>query len=198
MAERDPSLDFGFVLPKVSVGDYVWVDTNRDGIQYPRAEKGIKDVVLTITGPDGKPSTMCSATVESITTDENGEYTFVNLPVLKAGESYTVRLTRRSLPKAVGAVHSDLDTGADRGTDSSTWTHLRGSDQGRRPGSALDFGFVLPKVSVGDYVWVDTNRDGMQVRGEKGIKDVVLTITGPDGKPVTDVFGKPVGPRDDG
>lgn len=50
------------------------------------------------------------------------------------------------------------------------------------------------KVSVGDYVWVDSNRDGRQDAGEPGIPGVVLTITGPDGKPVTDVSGKPVGP----
>ena len=51
-----------------------------------------------------------------------------------------------------------------------------------------------PKVSVGDYVWVDTNRDGRQGPGEPGIPGVVLTITGPDGNPVTDVNGNPVGP----
>lgn len=50
------------------------------------------------------------------------------------------------------------------------------------------------KVSVGDYVWVDSNRDGRQDAGEPGIPGVVLTITGPDGKPVTDVNGNPVGP----
>ena len=49
-------------------------------------------------------------------------------------------------------------------------------------------------VSVGDYVWVDTNRDGRQDPGEPGIPGVVLTITGPDGGPVVDVDGNPVGP----
>jgi len=50
------------------------------------------------------------------------------------------------------------------------------------------------KVSVGDYVWVDSNRDGRQDAGEPGIPGVVLTITGLDSKPVTDVNGNPVGP----
>lgn len=54
---------------------------------------------------------------------------------------------------------------------------------------------VGPSVSVGDYVWVDTNRDGRQNTGEPGIPGVVLTITGPDGRPVTGVNGLPVGPQ---
>lgn len=47
------------------------------------------------------------------------------------------------------------------------------------------------KVSVGDYVWFDSDRDGVQDANEDGIKSVTLTLTGPDGKPVTDVFGNP-------
>ncbi len=50
------------------------------------------------------------------------------------------------------------------------------------------------KVSVGDYVWFDSDRDGVQDANEDGIKSVTLTLTGPDGKPVTDVFGNPVKP----
>lgn len=54
---------------------------------------------------------------------------------------------------------------------------------------------ALPgRVSVGDYVWVDTNRNGVQNTGEPGIPGVRLTITGPGGGPVTDVFGNLVGP----
>ncbi|MCW5951210.1 MAG: carboxypeptidase regulatory-like domain-containing protein [Propionibacteriaceae bacterium] len=56
----------------------------------------------------------------------------------------------------------------------------------------------LKSVSVGDYVWVDTNRDGRQDPGEPGIPGVVLTIVGPGGEPVTDVDGNPVGPTTTG
>jgi len=53
---------------------------------------------------------------------------------------------------------------------------------------------VKGKVSVGDLVWVDTDKDGRQDAGEPGIPGVTLVVTGPDGKPVTDVFGNPVAP----
>jgi hypothetical protein len=56
----------------------------------------------------------------------------------------------------------------------------------------LDFGFVVPMVSVGDFVWWDTDRDGIQDDGEPGIAGVTLTITTSTGGAVTDVFGNPV------
>ena len=51
-----------------------------------------------------------------------------------------------------------------------------------------------PSVSVGDYVWWDEDENGVQDDGEPGIAGVTLTLTGPDGNPVVDVFGNPVDP----
>ncbi|MGQ7161730.1 SdrD B-like domain-containing protein, partial [Corynebacterium diphtheriae] len=52
---------------------------------------------------------------------------------------------------------------------------------------------VKGSVSVGDFVWNDTNADGRQDDNEPGLAGVELQLVGPDGKPVTDVNGKPVG-----
>src|SRR5699024_6935607 len=83
-----------------------------------------------------------------------------------------------------------IDTGEDRATNSSTKeASSEGLTEDGQHDPTLDFGFVLPKVSVGDFVWVDTDRDGIQDEGEPGIKDVVLTLVGPDGNPVIDVYG---------
>ncbi|MBK9156824.1 MAG: hypothetical protein IPM11_01615 [Micropruina sp.] len=48
----------------------------------------------------------------------------------------------------------------------------------------LDAGLVTPiaQVSVGDYVWKDTDHDGIQDSGEPGIKGVVLTIKDESGQ----------------
>ncbi|WP_160320801.1 SdrD B-like domain-containing protein [Arthrobacter alpinus] len=191
--DRDQSLDFGFVLPKVSVGDYVWVDSNRDGLQSV-GEPGIKDVVLAITGPNGKAVTdVFGKAVVSVKTDDTGAYTFVDLPVLKAGESYTVSIDKDGSKEALAPYIPTIETEGNREGDSSTWTATStGLTMDGDRDQSLDLGFVLPKVSVGDYVWVDSNRDGLQSVGEPGIKDVVLAITGPNGKAVTDVFGKAV------
>lgn len=61
-----------------SIGDYVWLDTNGDGIYDPLTESGIPNVTVTLTYPNG--------TTVSIETDANGNYLFDNLP---AG-NYTV------------------------------------------------------------------------------------------------------------
>ena len=44
--------------------------------------------------------------------------------------------------------------------------------------TGITFRPVPEKVSVGDYVWIDENKDGRQDEGEAGIKDVVLVSPG--------------------
>lgn len=53
-------------------------------------------------------------------------------------------------------------------------------------------------VSVGDRVWLDVDRDGRQTDVDTNIPGVVLNLVGPDGKAVTDVFGKEVLPTTTG
>ncbi|WP_337225932.1 SdrD B-like domain-containing protein, partial [Staphylococcus warneri] len=45
----------------------------------------------------------------------------------------------------------------------------------------LDSGFYkTPKYSIGDYVWLDSNKDGVQGEEENGISGVTVTINGSD------------------
>src|SRR5690606_28735642 len=78
----DPTLDGGLVL-LVSVGDYVWFDFNRDGIQDPD-EEPVADVTVTLRDQTG-------AVVDTTTTDENGFYSFINL---YPGVEYTLEFER--------------------------------------------------------------------------------------------------------
>jgi SdrD B-like domain len=50
-----------------AIGNYVWYDTNRNGIQDP-TEVGIGKVLVKLTKPSG--------VIESISTDANGKYLF--------------------------------------------------------------------------------------------------------------------------
>jgi uncharacterized repeat protein (TIGR02059 family)/LPXTG-motif cell wall-anchored protein len=180
----DTSLDFGFVLPKVSVGNFVWADTDRDGVQDGN-EPGIAGVTMSITKADGSAVTdVFGAAVTSTTTDANGAYVFANLPV----GSYKVTATTPS-----GYIATTALAGSDRAADSSTGnaTSANLTTDGASD-TTLDFGFVLPKVSVGNFVWADTDRDGVQDAGELGIAGVTLSITTADDSPVLDVFGNAV------
>ena len=178
---------------KVSVGDYVWVDSNGDGRQ-DEGEPGIPGVVLDIFDPS-------SEKIGTTTTDKDGKYTFENLPVLKDGESYTVTINQEdeSTKKALEPYKPTKSGEGDRAGDSSEWTaKSEGLTEDGDRDPTLDFGFVLKdtplvpplepsdpgKVSVGDKVWVDSNKDGKQDKGEPGIPNVVLDLYGPDGKKI--------------
>lgn len=196
--DHDPTLDFGFRNAKVSVGNYVWIDVNRDGLQ-DSSDIAIKGVVLKLTGPDGLPVVdVFGKAVEPFTTDEKGHYLFKDLPVLPKGKSYTVTIDKEASKDALkGLIPTTAGAGSDKGKDSSTSSATSHLDLSKDKSEdlTLDFGFLRPRVSVGDYVWLDTDRDGIQDKKEPGIGGVVVKITGPDGKPVVDVNGKPVGPQ---
>ncbi|WP_170028602.1 SdrD B-like domain-containing protein [Diaminobutyricimonas aerilata] len=192
---KDLTLDFGFVTPRVSVGDYVWLDGDRDGRQG-EDESGIEGVTLTLTGPDGAAVTdVAGVPVAPVVTDAEGAYVFENLPVLPEGEHYTVSIDREASATALDRLEPTIAGEGDAERDSSLWAEssVDLTDDGDHD-PTLDFGFIEARVSVGDYVWLDADRDGRQGDDESGIEGVTLTLTGPDGAAVTDVAGEPVAP----
>lgn len=132
----------------VAVGDRVWLDTDRDGVQ-DAGEPGIGGARLVITGPGGDPVPDFddpTSTIAPQTTDSEGRYLFTNLPPAADGSPYTVTVdpTSPSLeglaPTLAGVGSSDTDssTGSAQASDS-----VDGSGQ-RDLG--LDFGFVTPQA----------------------------------------------------
>lgn len=133
----------------VSVGDFVWLDADRDGLQSA-GENGIPGVVLTLTGPDGGAVTSVSgAPVTPVTTDADGHYLFSGLPVLPAGQHYTVSIDRDASAAALAGLAPTTElVGSDRAVDSSTWTAESGDlTTNRASDLTLDFGFVRPVVT---------------------------------------------------
>jgi uncharacterized repeat protein (TIGR01451 family)/fimbrial isopeptide formation D2 family protein/LPXTG-motif cell wall-anchored protein len=163
------------VASKVSIGDYVWIDTNRDGLQTS-GESGIKDVLVTLTDASGTPRTT--------TTDASGYYWFDDLT---PGAAYTLTFTKPSgytwTTQDVSGDTADTDAGADSdvlpadGTVSFTapasGTNLTGALVTDNP--TLDAGLV-ELVSVGDYTWLDVNRDGIQDAGESPLAGVTVKL----------------------
>ncbi|WP_344031512.1 SdrD B-like domain-containing protein, partial [Leucobacter iarius] len=70
------------VVPLTSIGDTVWVDTNRNGVQDPN-EPGMPGATVRLLDAGG-------AIVATTTTDAKGFYVFANLP---RSTQYTVRFT---------------------------------------------------------------------------------------------------------
>ena len=180
-------VNFGFVKP-ASVGDKVWMDVNRDGIQ-DADEPAMPGVTVTLTRADGSAVTDASGNpVAAVTTDANGQYKFENL----LPGDYKVTFTN---PAGYEATVSDA--GDDRGADSNGTEAAVSLTQGQDD-ATVDYGLVGTGV-IGDQLFVDVNQNGGSApdAGDKplaGVK-VTLTWTGPGGitrtyETTTDAEGK--------
>jgi DNA-directed RNA polymerase II subunit RPB1 len=175
-------------LPSVSVGDYVWVDSNRDGVQ-DAGEPGIEGVTLTIVGPDGKPVTDVNGNpVGPVTTDQDGKYTFANLPALTGDQTYTVLIDQAASAASLQPyVPTEENVGTNPTVDSSTGQASSQAGQLQADGDrdpTLDFGFVSKTYAVGDYVWIDANGNGKQDSDEKPLAGVGVALLDGTGKVV--------------
>jgi len=167
--QHDLTYDFG-LAGSAELGDRVWVDTNRDGVQDP-GEPGVPGATVQATwaGVDGVLGT-ADDVVLTRTTGANGGYLFDNLP---AG-GFTVAVT--SLPTALAPTY-DEEHGTTGPTGTTTVTLATGASH-----RTADFGYVA-ETGVGDTIWLDRNGDGIQDAGEPGIPGVEVTVTsaGADG-----------------
>ena len=180
-------VNFGFVKP-ASVGDYTWMDVNRDGLQ-DSDEPALPGVTVTLTRADGSAVTDASGNpVAAVTTDANGKYVFENL----LPGDYKV-----SFQAPAGYEATTSDAGDDRAADSNGASASVTLVQGQTD-DTIDFGAVGTGV-IGDQLFVDVNQNGGSApdAGDKpleGVK-VTLTWTGPGGitrtyETTTDAEGK--------
>ena len=173
--EDNTTIDAGYYKP-ASIGNYVWLDKDADGIQ-DATETGIQGVTVTLTGTTGDGNTVTLTDV----TDANGLYLFENL---EPG-TYTVTVS-----KPAGYEFSQNDLGGNDATDSDS-----NPTTGVMPAEVLTSGEnnltydagVFELGSISNYVWEDTNGNGKQDLGEPGIAGVPVSLTGTtgDGTPVT-------------
>ena len=180
-------VNFGFVKP-ASVGDYTWMDVNRDGLQ-DADEPALPGVTVTLTRADGSAVTDASGNpVAAVTTDANGKYVFENL----LPGDYKV-----SFQAPAGFDATTSEAGDDRAADSNGASASVTLVQGQTD-DTIDFGAVGTGV-IGDQLFLDVNQNGGNApdAGDKplaGVK-VTLTWTGPGGitrtyETTTDAEGK--------
>ena len=164
-------VDFGYAqAPETaSIGDTIYFDADRDGIQ-DAGEGGIDGVTVDLydAGPDGIVGTADDLLVATTTTDANGNYTFDGLP---AGTYYV----------DVTDTNSELTGLAlTAGSDPSGAIYLsEGEDY-----NEADFGYASATGSaLGDTIFYDADGDGWQDPGETGIEGVTVNLIdpGPDG-----------------
>ena len=199
-APDNPTLDAGLVK-LVSIGDYVWWDTNRDGLQGdPTAEQPVAGVTVNLLDEAGNPAVLPGGAPVTTTTDANGFYSFTNL---LAGVTYQVEFVKpadtifttqdvagvTSNDPAQDGTDSDADTTTGRITVVAPATGTNSATAPDNP--SIDAGLV-ELVSIGDVVWWDSDRDGVQDAGELPVSGVVVNLLNPDGSAAVLPGGAPV------
>jgi CshA-type fibril repeat protein len=170
---QDSSIDMGIYQNVVSLGDRVFLDSNHNGLQDV-GEKGVRDVTVLL-------SSATSDFNKSMVTDENGNYLFTHLP---AGE---YNLEFKDIPYGFLITQKDVNENQNDQNDSDgfekegkivTETALLTPGQNDL---SWDLGIYktvcLPGKSViGNLVFEDFNKDGIQDIGERGVANVAVTL----------------------
>ena len=188
---NDHTFDFGFttVVPTLSLGNFVWFDTNNDGA-VSAGETGLDGVTVRLLNAAG------TTVLATQTTTGGGFYLFTGLA---AGDYGVEVVTPAGFVSSSGggtepASDPDNDINSDdNGTTSGAVVRslpvtlsLGGepvNDGDADPNSNLtvDFGFVPTGLSLGNLVWLDTNNNGIADPGEPGIPGVTMRLIAADG-----------------
>ncbi|QKZ15867.1 DUF11 domain-containing protein [Spirosoma sp. KUDC1026] len=151
--------------PVSSVGDKVFADLNRDGLQQT-SEPGISGVSVSLLDGTGQ-------VVATTTTNASGIYSFTSLT---PGVPYSV-----SFATPTGYVSTSALVGTDRTIDSdadpitgrtASFTLAPGENN-----TTIDAGFYVPSASLGDFVFYDNNGNGVQDGGtETGVSGIRVSL----------------------
>jgi SdrD B-like domain/Bacterial Ig domain/Calx-beta domain len=165
-AYAHPDVDAG-LIEALRIGDYVWVDANEDGIQ-DLGEDGQAGVLVTLQSAAGD-------ILASDITDTNGYYTLaVSRPDIVEWDTYYVHFELPSGYRFTGQYLGDATADSDSdiaGFAEVTFT----SDLDEASYTDIDAGLV-ETVTIGDYVWVDDDGDGIQSLDEYGMPGVAVAL----------------------
>lgn len=161
-APSNQTADFGYALTS-SLGDFVWEDSNGNGLQ-DSGEPGITGVTVELLNSGG-------TVISTTTTDSTGHYLF---PDLFSG-SYSVRITPPTGYVATTQNVAGGDLALNSNIDPTSFTTpsvtlVAGTDD-----LTIDAGLVQ-LVNIGDFVWEDTNNDGLQDPSEPGRAGVTVEL----------------------
>lgn len=157
--------DAGIVRAPVAIGDRVWNDYDGDGIQDSN-EPGISGAVVELWNQTR------TLTLRTTTTDAAGNY---ELLAPGAG-SYRVRVLKGSAdaysPKDAGT--SDLlDSDINPVGAEASYTDVLAVTTAT---TSVDAGIVRAPINIGNFIWNDVDRDGVQDASEPGMAAVTVQL----------------------
>ncbi len=171
-AENDLSWDAG-LYQSAELGNYIWYDANENGIQ-DAGEKGVAGVNVNLINP------ATGNLLDSAVTDGSGYYKFTNLVPGDYGIEFIPPEGYIFSPQneGSGALQDVFDSDADTVTGRTSQITLSSGGSNL----TLDTGIFIPDTKpayLGDYVWYDTDKNGIQDAGEKGVSGVTVYLINP-------------------
>ena len=163
-------IDAGFFQKTPGLGNFVFIDGNANGVQ-DEGEFGATGVVVNLLNPDGSAALDNDGTPITTTTDNQGAYAFFNLT---PGE-YKVQFVAPEgfvFTTANAGSNDALDSDANPFSDGMTHTVLIADGDFN---DTLDAGLVRP-AGIGNFVFNDTNANGVQDDDEQGIAGVEVAL----------------------
>ena len=200
-----------------SLGDLVWKDVNNDGL-FNNGETGVGSVPVKLYD-----STAPTVSIASTNTDANGKYLFRDLTpgsyIVEIDAPVGFKSSTGTNGSLTGAFEPAVDpnndfNNNDDGTKTTGQLIRSGIIDLTNYGEPLNDGITTPADSVynsssnrtvdfgifqpakiGDFVWSDTNKNGIQETGELGVGGVIVWLyagngTTPIAKDTTDSNGK--------
>ena len=174
IGENDTTVDAGMIALPAALGNYVWLDTDQDGIQ-DSTELGLGGVTVNLLNSAG-------AIIGTRITDTFGAYSFTDL----APGTYQVKfntLTNYVLTTANAGTNDFVDSDATVSTGLTQQVTLSAGETN----NSLDAGMVYSPAGLGsisNFVWYDLNKNGKQDSGETGISGVTVNLMAADGTTV--------------
>jgi hypothetical protein len=160
--ETNTTIDAGLTAQPATIGDYVWNDTNNNGVQ-DAGEMGIANVTVNLY------DCTTDELVATTTTGTDGLYSFTNLMPGSYRVEFVAPMGYDFTTPNVGDDAFDSDANASGVTEC---VDLAAGETN----TTVDAGLTAQPASLGDYVWNDTNNNGVQDAGEMGIANVTVNL----------------------
>lgn len=163
--ERNLTIDMGMqsVNEIAGLGDFVWADLNKNGLQ-DAGEPGVPGVTVTLRNQAG-------TVIDTRFTNASGYYSFTDLVPATYSVCFVAPMGYTFTLPNVGN-NDAIDSDADPATGCTPQVTLA-------PGEfnpTLDAGLIVPPARLGDRVWNDLNRNGIQDNGEPNVPGVTVTL----------------------
>ena len=180
------------VPANLNLGNFVWFDVDNDGVQ-DAGEPGISGATVKLYVDANSDNVPDGAAIATTTTNGSGSYGFGTL----TARNYIVGVTLPAGYTGGTTTATSASPNNDNNTDNNGVTIVSGElrsnfitltaggepttdGDGNNGNLTLDFG-LKGTAAIGDYVWEDLNRDGLQQPTEPAIAGVTVTLTTPTG-----------------